>query len=148
MFQTVTLPVQLNNPKFLGEVEDMWNNITATNNKNSKGMVSHTIALQPFPRAFGKASEARGGNAMGLSSNDHDRIVLEIAGIYMNQADDELMLKIGKEFTDRVMAKVNEVVVSFYSRISVLKAEPCQANISPCCRERKVHQSEHITLTL
>jgi hypothetical protein len=54
------------------------------------------VVLQPFPRAFGKTSEKRGGNAMGLSKTDHDRFVLEIAGVYSKKEDDELMQAWGR----------------------------------------------------
>jgi hypothetical protein len=59
-----------------------------------------TIAYQPFPRTIGQASAARGGNAMGLTANDKDRFILEIAGIYNKSEDDDLVLAMGKEFTD------------------------------------------------
>jgi hypothetical protein len=37
---------------------------------------------------------------MGLTANDKDRFILEIAGIYNKSEDDDLVLAMGKEFTD------------------------------------------------
>lgn len=67
------------------------------------------MVMQPFPSAFGKATEERGGNSMGLTGKDHARFVLEIAGIHTHKADDNLMLETGKAFTDQLAAKVKQV---------------------------------------
>ncbi|KAF1989516.1 FAD-binding domain-containing protein [Aulographum hederae CBS 113979] len=99
-FRTITLPTQKGNPGFFAEIESMWNEISAKHYKTAKGIVSHNIVAQPFPQAFGNESEARGGNAMGLTAKDKGRYVLEIAGLYVNDADAAMMQAVGKEFTD------------------------------------------------
>ena len=84
--------------------------MSATSTKKLNGFGGLGIVLQPFPRAFGKASEERGGNAMGLSKTDHDRFVLEIAGVYSKKEDDELMQAWGREFTDQLTSRLKTVV--------------------------------------
>jgi len=108
----MTIPVQPGNPSLLLEFEDRWNNITKTHIKQAKGLVNFAVNFQPFSRAFGRAAEERGGNAMGLSANDHDRIVVEFAGIHTHKADDELVLKIGKKFTEEFGSYMKSVIVS------------------------------------
>jgi hypothetical protein len=108
--QAFTLPVQPNNPGFLGEIEDMFANVSATYKTKLKGMGGLGIVLQPFPRVFGKFSAERGGNAMGLSHLDSDKYVLEIAGVYQKKEDDELMQRWGKEFTDQLSSHLKTVI--------------------------------------
>ena len=100
--KTFTLPVQPNNPGWLGEIEDIWTNVSATHSKRLKGFGGLGLVLQPFPRAFGVATQARGGNSMDLRVTDHDRFVLEIPGVYTNKADDNTVQAWGKDFTDRL----------------------------------------------
>jgi hypothetical protein len=76
-----------------------------------KGMGSIGLVLQPFPRSFGLWSNAKGGNAMGFSVEDHDRFVLEIPGVYTSKADDETMQEWSKAFTDATLARIKTVTV-------------------------------------
>jgi hypothetical protein len=113
--QTITLPVRPESPGWFGEIEDLWIEISKSYNKKLKGYGGIGLVLQPFPRAFGKATDKRGGNAMGLSASDHDRFVLEIPGIYTSKADDETMQAWGKEFTDKLTARVKALTVRIVS---------------------------------
>jgi hypothetical protein len=49
---------------------------------------------------------------MGLSSKDHDRFVLEIAGVYSSKADDELMQAWGGEFTNQLTSRLKTIVAN------------------------------------
>jgi hypothetical protein len=71
--------------------------------------ITTTLAYQPWPATIGKASEARGGNAMGLSSKDGDRFVIEIAGIFQKQADEKLVHDMSRAFTDQLEAQYPQV---------------------------------------
>jgi FAD/FMN-containing dehydrogenase len=84
--------------------------VSKANTKKLKGFGGLGIVLQPFPRAFGKASDERGGNAMGLSGKENDRFVLEIAGVYNSKDDDEQMQAWGREFTDQLTSRLKTVV--------------------------------------
>lgn len=49
---------------------------------------------------------------MGLTVNDKDRFILEIAGVYNKSEDDDLVLAMGKEFTDALTKKLKVQVQS------------------------------------
>ena len=100
-FRSITLPHVPTNPRYYLELDNLWSNITARRFKGHP-TVSSTLAFQPFPRTIGKATQARGGNSMGLTASDHDRFIIEIAGIYRNKADDELVQSAAKEFTTTI----------------------------------------------
>ncbi|QDS72887.1 hypothetical protein FKW77_007603 [Venturia effusa] len=105
-FRSISLPYEPNNPGYYAEIEDTWNSISQSYISRAKGTVTATIAFQPFPRTIGQASEKRGGNAMGLTAKDKDRFILEIAGVYNNSEDDDLVQAMGREFTDALTQKL------------------------------------------
>jgi len=72
--------------------------------------VTGTIAFQPFNNLIGKASAARGGNAMGLTGNDTARFILEIAFLWGAEDSkfDQEIPRLSKVFGDRVDALVQE----------------------------------------
>jgi hypothetical protein len=115
-FATITLPIQPTNPGFLAEVEDIFTNVSAKYSTKFKGFGGMGLVFQPFPKAFGKAAEARGGNAMGLLGSDHDRYVLEIPGLYSNGADEKVMNAWVAEFMDRVQDRLKTVTVSLKAK--------------------------------
>jgi hypothetical protein len=49
---------------------------------------------------------------MGLSGQDHDRYVLEIAGVYSSKDDDDLMQAWGGEFTSHLTSRLKAVVAT------------------------------------
>ena len=59
-----------------------------------------SITCQPFPKIIGKHSEDRGGNAMGLSGTDPDRMILEIQSTWRSSKDDERNYLMSKELTE------------------------------------------------
>jgi hypothetical protein len=61
--------------------------------------VQFSVDFQPLPSRFGKISESKGGNAMGLSSSDPDRIILIYQGAWNLPTDDPLAFGIARELT-------------------------------------------------
>jgi hypothetical protein len=108
-FRTITLPIQPSNPGFLAEVEDIFTNVSAKYSTKFKGYGGLGLVFQPFTRGFGKAADASGGNAMGLTGTDHDRYVLEVPGLYNDKADDGIIQAWGKEFEDQVLERLKVV---------------------------------------
>jgi hypothetical protein len=104
-FRSITLPALPNKPGWYLELDSLWNEITAKRLKG-KWTVQTTLAFQPFPHSIGKASESKGGNAMNLKGTDHERFVVEIAGIYFSAADDALIQSVSKEFTDTIFKQL------------------------------------------
>jgi hypothetical protein len=127
-WQSITLPHLPDNPSYYEQVDSIWNNITE---KYMKGRwnVASTIAFQPFPRTIGAASEARGGNAMGLSSKDHDRFIVEIAGIYTSAADDAAIQKMSQEYTEVLTRDLGKIRTNSRARgITVGEYNPAFMN--------------------
>jgi hypothetical protein len=112
----MTLPIQPSNPGFLGEVEDIFTNVSAKYSTMFKGYGGLGLVFQPFTRGFGKAADARGGNAMGLTGSDHDRYVLEMPGLYTSKEDDNVIQAWGKEFEDQVMERLKVVTVNLKAK--------------------------------
>jgi hypothetical protein len=99
---------------------ELFDKIGAVYSKKLTGPGGQVLVFQPFPKIFGKHSEARGGSAMGLSGSDHDRFVLEISSIYTNKADDDVIQEWGKAFTDKLeehlkVQTVSRLTMSFYT---------------------------------
>jgi len=67
-----------------------------------------SVDFQPFPSIIGAQSEKRGGNAMGLSGSDPDRLLLEIQCAWTFKADDEIFRAASKDLTDWLEDKVPE----------------------------------------
>lgn len=99
-FRSLTLP-HIPSGKYYQNIEETFANITAKFAKDH-WIAGSTLAFQALPPTVGKASEERGGNAMGLSSKDKTRFILEIAGVWNNKADDAEMLKLAKQLTERL----------------------------------------------
>lgn len=68
--------------------------------------IQFSVDFQPLPSSFGKISAAKGGNAMGLTASDPDRIVLLFQGAWNFSGDDELAHGIARQLT----AWLDEVV--------------------------------------
>jgi hypothetical protein len=105
--QSFTLPHQPEDHGFYKRVDDIWSGVAQKYIKN-RWNIFNAVIFQPFPKSIGAASDARGGNAMGLSGSDHDRFVLEIATIYTNKADDDLVKAMVRDITATLSLKLSE----------------------------------------
>lgn len=65
-----------------------------------------SLDFQPLPSIIGKISESKGGNAMGLTGSDPDRLILEIQGSWILPSDDTEGYSIGKQLTDWLEVQV------------------------------------------
>lgn len=65
-----------------------------------------SVDFQPLPSVIGKYSEAKGGNAMGLTASDPDRLILEIQGSWALPNDDARAYSLSKQLTDWLDQKV------------------------------------------
>jgi hypothetical protein len=66
----------------------------------------------------GKQTAIRGGNAMGLTANDHSRFVLEITALWQDKADDEVLAAIHRKLTERI----TQQLVAMKSRFTAMEA--------------------------
>lgn len=67
-----------------------------------------SIDFQPLSHVVGQHSQAAGGNAMGLSGSDPDRILLEMECLWGLASDDDLIGRVGRALTDWLATKVAE----------------------------------------
>jgi hypothetical protein len=59
-----------------------------------------SVDFQPLPSIVGAMSESKGGNAMGLSASDPNRVILEIQGSWLLPQDDAVAYDLSKQLTD------------------------------------------------
>lgn len=67
-----------------------------------------SIDFQPFPAIIGKHSQDRGNNAMGISGDDPDRILLEIQCSWSSKDDDGIFHEASKDLTEWLETKIPE----------------------------------------
>lgn len=59
-----------------------------------------SVDFQPVPSIIGKLSESKGGNAIGFSASDPDRLFLEIQSSWTLPSDDAEAYSLSKQLTD------------------------------------------------
>ena len=59
-----------------------------------------SVDFQPLPSIIGRISESKGGNAMGLTAADPDRLILDIQGSWTLTSDDTVAYSLSKQLTD------------------------------------------------
>lgn len=67
-----------------------------------------TVNFQPFPAAIGEQSQKRGGNAMGISGKDGDRLLLELQCGWSQRKDDATIYTMSRLMTDWLEVKLSE----------------------------------------
>ncbi|KAK4031403.1 hypothetical protein C8A01DRAFT_21365 [Parachaetomium inaequale] len=108
-FRTFTLPYVKDAPHMYGEISDKFTSLLADILKNPLRLTSQcSIDFQPFPSVIGRHSQERGGNAMGISGSDADRILLEIQCSWSSHNDDEIFRDASKKLTEWLEVKVPE----------------------------------------
>ncbi|KAH7320084.1 hypothetical protein B0I35DRAFT_451019 [Stachybotrys elegans] len=106
-FRTYTIPYVKGHPEMYTEIADMWSNITAPHLSTSlPGLSQCSIDFQPLPAIIGAESQRRGGNAMGISGDDIDRLILELQCGWAGQQDDEVIYSMSRAMTDWLEARV------------------------------------------
>lgn len=67
-----------------------------------------SVDFQPLTSIIGKHSEQRGGNAMGLTKNDPDRIILELQCSWTDKAQDDIVPQFTRDLTDWIETRIPE----------------------------------------
>ncbi|KAH9905709.1 FAD-binding domain-containing protein [Xylariomycetidae sp. FL2044] len=99
-FRTYTIPYIPSNPAIYAETRDQWSSILAPHLSNPLNVGSQcSIDFQPFPSTIGAASDAAGGNAMGISGSDPDRLLLELQCMWASGTDDAEIYAMSREMT-------------------------------------------------
>ncbi|KAJ4301983.1 hypothetical protein N0V88_002114 [Collariella sp. IMI 366227] len=106
---TFTLPYVKDAPHMYREISDKFSSLLSNILKNPLRLTSQcSIDFQPFPSVIGKHSQERGGNAMGISGSDLDRILLEVQCSWSSANDDKVFREVSKKLTDWLEIKVPE----------------------------------------
>ena len=101
MRQTKTVPYIASRPQMYKEISDKLAEATAyfLNALPVVRGIQFSVDFQPLPSAIGKISESKGGNAMGLTASDPDRIVLIFQGAWNLPSDDDKAFAIARNMT-------------------------------------------------
>jgi hypothetical protein len=88
------------------EIHDKFAQIVAPYQLALRPTTEFSVDFQPLPSLFGSISETKGGNAMGLTGSDGDRVVLEIQGLWQLPEDDAVAYDLSKQLTDWLEVQV------------------------------------------
>ncbi|RVD81180.1 uncharacterized protein DFL_009054 [Arthrobotrys flagrans] len=106
-FRTFTLPYIANNPAIYAEISDKMGDITKEFLSDPFKLTSQcSVDFQPLSSIVGQHSEDRGGNAMGLTGSDPDRLILEIQCSWADKRDDEIMVQFSRDLTDWIESRI------------------------------------------
>lgn len=100
MLQTYTVPYIASRPQMYGEIRDKLTDIATPFLNVLRPTSQFSVDFQPLPSLIGKISESKGGNAMGLTGSDPDRLILEIQGSWSLPGDDAEGYSVSKRLTD------------------------------------------------
>lgn len=91
------------------EIAEKWKEVTAPYLNNLLSLTSQcSVDFQPFPSKIGEESQKRGGNAMGISGNDGDRILLEFQCAWPFKSDDSRLWDMSRDITNWLEGKLQE----------------------------------------
>jgi hypothetical protein len=91
------------------DITARWKEITAPHLTNPVHITSQcSVDFQPFPAIIGSESQKRGGNAMGISGDDGDRILLELQCSWAAKIDDQVLSKLSRDMTTWLEKRVTE----------------------------------------
>ncbi|KAF9691935.1 hypothetical protein EKO04_010037 [Ascochyta lentis] len=99
-FRTYTIPYIASRPQMYKEIRDKFAEITKPFLNILHATSQFSVDFQPLPSLIGKISQSKGGNAMGLTASDPDRLILEIQGSWALASDDTEAYSLSKQLTD------------------------------------------------
>ncbi|KAJ4366315.1 hypothetical protein N0V83_007951 [Neocucurbitaria cava] len=97
--KTYTIPYISTRPQMYAEIRNELANITAPFLTTLRA-TQFSVDFQPLPSLFGRISQSKGGNAIGLTASDPDRLILEIQGAWSLASDDAYAYSLTKQLTD------------------------------------------------
>lgn len=107
--QTATIPYFPKDSTVYAEITDKFVSITSSYFKNLRGLASQcSVDFQPLPSSIGKHTEERGGNAIGFTANDPDRVLLEIQCAWVEKRYDDTVRQFSKDLTAYIEDKLPE----------------------------------------
>ncbi|KAG5757677.1 hypothetical protein H9Q72_014180 [Fusarium xylarioides] len=108
-FRTATIPYFPKDSTVYAEITDKFVAITSTYFKDLRGFASQcSVDFQPLPSSIGKHTEERGGNAIGFTANDPDRVLLEIQCAWVEKRYGDAVRQFSKDLTAYIEDKLPE----------------------------------------
>ncbi|KAF4333310.1 6-hydroxy-d-nicotine oxidase [Fusarium beomiforme] len=108
-FRTATIPYFKDDSGVYAEITNKFRKITKTYFKNLRGLASQcSVDFQPLPSSIGKHTEERGGNAIGFTANDPNRVLLEIQCAWIEPRYDDTVRQFSKDLTAWIEDKLPE----------------------------------------
>jgi len=106
-FRSMTLPMlpSIAGTDFLTDIISTWHSITQPFMSSQYEAIG-TIAFQPLPNLIGKASQANGGNAYGLTADDGPRFIIEQNYVWPSANDANTVYNISTEVTNAINASL------------------------------------------
>ncbi|CBX97956.1 hypothetical protein IAQ61_000864 [Plenodomus lingam] len=107
-FRTLTVPFIPSRPQMYSEIRSKLKSTVSPflNLPPVVRGVQFSVDFQPLPSIIGTHSAAKGGNAMGLTASDPERIIIIFQGAWNLAFDDELVNGFAKEMTDWLAEQV------------------------------------------
>ncbi|KAH6960292.1 hypothetical protein DER45DRAFT_642242 [Fusarium avenaceum] len=113
-FRTATIPYFPSGSKVYSEIANKMSDITMVYFKQLRGLASQcSVDFQPLPAAIGKQTEKRGGNAIGFTASDPDRVLLEIQCAWTDKKYDESVRQFSKDLTSYIEEKLPEWIEEY-----------------------------------
>lgn len=108
-FRTFTLPYIASAPGMYAEIFAKYTDLLRPYLPDPFHPVpACSIDFQPLNHVIGQHSQEAGGNAMGISGSDPDRIIIEIQCSWTLASDDQLLHDISRDLTEWLGNKVPE----------------------------------------
>ncbi|QPC78028.1 hypothetical protein HYE68_008780 [Fusarium pseudograminearum] len=106
-FRTATIPYFPKDSTVYKQITAKMHEITLGYFKRLRGLASQcSVDFQPMPAAIGKHTEERGGNAIGFTASDPDRVLLEIQCAWIEKRFDGMVRQFSKDLTAWIEEKV------------------------------------------
>lgn len=102
------MPWDANDPGWYKRIIDAHTRITAKYKDPRGTTLIADLVFQPFPASIAQASLERGGNAMGRNPAHGHNFVLEIHHMWLREAYDPFVTKIGQELVNEVEAGISK----------------------------------------
>lgn len=91
------------------EVSDKFTSLLKEHLSNPLRVTAQcSVDFQPFPAIIGKHSQDAGGNALGISGDDIDRVLLEIQCSWSSADDDDIFHDASRDLVKWLDVKVTE----------------------------------------
>ncbi|WZH40712.1 LOW QUALITY PROTEIN: FAD-binding PCMH-type domain-containing protein [Fusarium acuminatum] len=111
---TATIPYFTSGSKVYSEIANKMSDITMVYFKQLRGLASQcSVDFQPLPAAIGRQTEKRGGNAIGFTASDPDRVLLEIQCAWTDKKYDESVRQFSKDLTSWIEEKLPEWIEEY-----------------------------------